>query len=130
MRNAFITITSALRLCMLALVIATGSAQAQDQDLTLYMVEQAGCIYCERWDAEVGDAYHLTAEGKAAPLQRVQLRDPLPEGVTFKRKAVFTPTFVLVRDGQEIDRMEGYPGEIFFWPLLAEMLTKAGAALQ
>ena len=129
MRSLLSFITFALRFCVLAFAFAAGAAQAQEQNLTLYMVEQAGCIYCARWDAEVGDAYHLTEEGKAAPLHRIQLRDPPPEGITFVRKAVFTPTFILVRDGQEIGRMEGYPGEIFFWPLLGEMLTKAGVAL-
>jgi hypothetical protein len=98
------------------------------QDLTLYMVEQPGCIYCARWDAEVGDAYAKTAEGHAAPLQRIQLRDPLPDGITFARKAVFTPTFVLVQDGQELDRIEGYPGEDFFYGMLGVMLKNAGAA--
>lgn len=99
------------------------------QSATLYMVEQAGCIYCTRWHAEVGDAYHLTAEGRAAPLQPIDLRDDPPEGVSFARRAVFTPTFILVQDGHEIARLEGYPGEDFFWPLLTEMLTDAGIPL-
>ncbi|WP_022703638.1 hypothetical protein [Pseudorhodobacter ferrugineus] len=105
---------------------ALTAVSALAQDLTLYMVEQPGCIYCDRWDHEVGDAYHKTAEGRAAPLARIQLRDPLPEDVTFARKATFTPTFVLVRDGQELDRIEGYPGEDFFYGLLGVMLKSAG----
>ncbi|WP_232295732.1 thioredoxin domain-containing protein [Pseudorhodobacter aquimaris] len=108
---------------------AVGSA-AWAQDFTLYMVEQAGCIYCERWNEEVGEAYPLTAEGRAAPLQRIDLRDPIPEGVTFTRRAAFTPTFVLIKDGQEVGRLEGYAGDEFFWVLLADMLEKAGATLE
>lgn len=100
--------------------------QAAAQEVTLYMVEQPGCIYCARWNAEVGDAYEKTAEGRAAPLKRIQLRDPLPEGVSFDRKAVFTPTFVLVQDGQELERIEGYPGEDFFYGMLGVMLKNAG----
>lgn len=119
----------ALRLGVLALCVAVaGAVTASAEGLMLYMVEQPGCIYCARWDAEVGDAYHLTTEGKVAPLVRIQLRDPLPEGVTFQRKATFTPTFVLVRDGQELERIEGYPGEGFFYGLLGVMLKNAGAA--
>ena len=130
MLNSAKAFFSALRLGALAIGMATlGAVAAMAQDLTLYMVEQPGCIYCARWDEEVGDAYHLTAEGKAAPLQRIQLRDPLPEGVTFDRKAVFTPTFVLVRDGQELERLEGYPGEDFFWGLLGVMLKNAGVTI-
>lgn len=117
---------SALRLGVLAAsFIMLAAVAGLAQGLTLYMVEQPGCIYCARWNAEVGDAYHLTAEGRAAPLVRIQLRDPLPDGISFARKAVFTPTFVLVRDGQELERIEGYPGEDFFYGMLGVMLKNA-----
>ena len=36
----------------------------------------------------------------------------------------FTPTFVLVDDGREIGRIEGYPGEDFFWGLLERLLLQ------
>ena len=110
------------------ITVVGGAGTALAQDLTLYMVEQPGCLYCARWDAEVGDAYHKTTEGALAPLVRVQLRDPLPEGLAFARKAVFTPTFVLVRNGQELERIEGYPGEDFFYGMLGVMLENAGPA--
>jgi hypothetical protein len=89
------------------------------------MIEQPGCIYCARWDAEVAPEYPATNEGKAAPLRRLQLREPLPPDVVFARPAVFTPTFILLSDGVEQDRIEGYPGEDFFWPLLAGMIATA-----
>jgi hypothetical protein len=122
---------SALRLGLwsLGLWLAVTVA-ATAQGLALYMVEQPGCIYCARWNAEVGDAYHLTAEGRAAPLKRIELRDPFPEGIDFARKAVFTPTFILVQDGQELDRIEGYPGEDFFYGFLDVMLKNAGIVVE
>jgi len=40
---------------------------------------------------------------------------------------VFTPTFVLMGDGVEVGRMEGYAGEDFFWGLLGRMLSQADA---
>ncbi len=113
----------------LALGLWLTAASVMAQDVALYMVEQPGCIYCARWDAEVGDAYDKTAEGRAAPLVRIQLRDPLPDGLSFTRKAVFTPTFVLVQNGQELERIEGYPGEDFFYGMLGVMLKNAGVAL-
>ncbi len=130
MRLSASVLFSTLRLALCALLLQAASTAALAQELTLYMVEQPGCIYCARWNEDVGDAYHLTAEGKAAPLTRIDLRDPLPEGVTFARKAVFTPTFVLVRDGRELERIEGYPGEDFFYGLLGVMLKNAGVVTQ
>ncbi|WP_146344118.1 hypothetical protein [Falsiphaeobacter marinintestinus] len=89
----------------------------------LVMVEQAGCAWCERWNEEIAPAYPKTSEGKFAPLRRVNLRQ-IPDDLTVARRVTFTPTFLLVEDGQEITRMEGYPGEDFFWPLLSKMLTE------
>jgi hypothetical protein len=94
-------------------------------EVELLMFEQPGCIYCAAWDREVAPEYPLTEEGRAAPLRRLQLRDALPEGLTLVSPPVFTPTFVLVEDGTEAGRIEGYPGEDFFWPLLAKMIAQA-----
>ena len=89
------------------------------------MFEQPGCIYCAAWNAEVAPEYPLTEEGRAAPLRRLQLRDPVPEGIELDRPPVFTPTFVLVEDGVEVGRIEGYPAEDFFWPMLGQLIARA-----
>ena len=87
----------------------------------LVMVEQAGCHWCARWDDEISHIYPKTDEGRTAPLRRVDLRN-LPEEIRFTTQPVFTPTFVLVQDGQELGRMEGYNGDEFFWFLLARLI--------
>lgn len=112
------------RKILIASVLMLPSA-APAAELELLMFEQPGCIYCARWNEEVAPEYPLTDEGRAAPLRRLQLRDPLPADVTLKAPPVFTPTFVLARDGQELGRLEGYPGEEFFWPLLGALIEKA-----
>ncbi|KIC08191.1 regulatory protein [Leisingera sp. ANG-M1] len=88
----------------------------------LVMVEQPGCEWCARWDEEIAPIYPKTAEGKHAPLRRVDLRN-LPDDLQVSRRVMFTPTFLVVEDGKEQARLEGYPGEDFFWPLLADLLT-------
>jgi hypothetical protein len=47
-----------------------------------------------------------------------------PEGVTLASRPRFTPTFIVVQDGAEIGRIEGYPGEDFFWGLLGRILER------
>ena len=88
------------------------------------MVEEPGCPWCARWDAEIAPAYANTPEGRRAPLRRIGLNGPRPDDLTFDAPLRVTPTFVLVEDGQEIARIEGYPGADFFWPLLGDMLEK------
>lgn len=92
------------------------------QAVELVMVERQGCHYCIEWKAEIGPIYPKTAEGAYAPLRIVDIDDAPPEGMEFARRILFTPTFVLVEDGQELARIEGYPGEDFFWGLLTMML--------
>lgn len=109
-----------------AVLSGLGSARA---DLRLLMIEQPGCMYCLQWDQQIWPKYDLTDEGRAAPLQRLQLRAAMPLGLETLTPATFTPTFVLVRDGIEVGRIEGYPGEDFFWGLLDALVAKDRAAL-
>jgi len=99
---------------------------AVSAETRLVMADAEGCMWCEKWEAQIGPIYPKTAEGQAAPLMLVNARAPMPEGLTLKRPIVFTPTFILTVDGQEIERIEGYPGEDFFWGLLGMMLDQAG----
>jgi len=110
---------SGLLACLSTLVVM------READATeLVMFEQALCEWCERWDEEIGGAYAMTDEGKAAPLRRVDIHAERPEDLTAIRGVVFTPTFVLVENGAELGRIAGYPGEDFFWPMLARLLEK------
>ncbi len=88
----------------------------------LIMVDQKGCHYCEAWMDEIAPAYPKTAEGKFAPLVRRDISAGPPEGGSFARRVNFTPTFILMEDNNEIGRIEGYPGEDFFWPVYNQLL--------
>lgn len=110
-------ILSALMVCFTTL--------AAGAETRLIMVEEDGCMWCARWNEEVSAIYPKTPEGKAAPLERIDIRAPRPEDLTFARPLFFTPTFVLVIDRVEASRIEGYPGEDFFWGLLKQMLERA-----
>lgn len=118
----------ALRIPLLSLLFVGLAAMAR-AEVALVMVQQPGCVWCARWNSEIAPIYPKTPEGAAAPLRRIELREPLPEGIALDRPAQFTPTFVLLVDGHEAGRIEGYPGQDFFWGLLDRMLTDAGIVL-
>ncbi len=90
----------------------------------LIMFDDQGCPYCDMWKAQIGPIYPKTSEAEIAPLMIIDIDDPLPAGITIEFPPVYTPTFVLVNDGQEVDRLPGYPGEDFFWFLLDRMISK------
>lgn len=90
----------------------------------LIMVEEAGCVWCARWNRDVSEVYPKTAEGRIAPLRRIDIHADYPADLSFARPLYFTPTFVLVEAGRELGRIEGYPGEDFFWGLLGVILSE------
>lgn len=93
----------------------------------LVMFEQAGCVWCQRWHAEIGPAYPKTEEGEIAPLRRVDIHEELPEDLSHLTVERFTPVFVLLDDGDEVGRIRGYPGDQFFWFRLDELIDQLGA---
>lgn len=96
----------------------------------LLMAEEHGCAWCARWDEEISHIYPKTDEGRTAPLQRYDLHGETPKDVTLARRVSFTPTFILITDGVEVGRIEGYPGEDFFWSLLTMMFEEAGIPVE
>ncbi|MEL6768808.1 MAG: thioredoxin family protein [Pseudomonadota bacterium] len=109
-------------------LLAPGTGAAGE--FRLLMLDQEACEWCAQWEEDIGGAYHLTAEGRIAPLTRASIHEPLPDGIELDRRAGFTPTFVLLEDGAEVGRLEGYAGADFFYPMLDRLLRDAGAPLE
>ncbi len=90
----------------------------------LVMLEQPACPWCARFDAEIAPAWPNTAEGRRAPLRRVDITRAWPEDLDFVQRERFTPTFVLIDEGREVGRVRGYPGDEFFWYLVGDLIAK------
>lgn len=90
----------------------------------LVMVERQGCAYCVAWKRDIGPAYPNTEMGQFAPLRIVDIGALRSAGLETGGRVMFTPTFLLVRDGKEIGRIEGHPGEDFFWFHLHRLLVE------
>lgn len=114
-----------MRFCLLLAWVLLLAPATVRSDTVLLMAEEPGCVWCARWNEEIAQIYPKTGEGAAAPLRRFDIRTGVPEGVTLDRKVRYTPTFILVHDGKEQGRIEGYPGEDFFWGLLGHLMTRA-----
>lgn len=106
-----------------ALVLVLLSAPAAGA-AELVMFEQKGCVWCQRFDREIAPAYEKTTEGQRAPLRRVDIAKPPPQDLTFIQRERFTPVFVLIDNGREFGRIRGYPGDTFFWGLLANLIER------
>ncbi len=96
---------------------------ARAETATLIMVDDPACHYCRRWNKEVGGGYSRTAEGRAAPLKRVGRDSKILRGFA---PVIYTPTFILAQNGRELGRITGYPGQLYFWEELSQMMLSAG----
>jgi len=114
---------------VIAVALVTGLGTLAQAETRLMMAEEPGCIWCARWNEEIGHIYPKTDEGRTAPLRRVDISLALPDDITLARRVSFTPTFILLIDGTETARLEGYPGEDFFWGLIAQMLEEHAEAI-
>ena len=109
---------------MLAVPLLGRSVRGADGSaVTLILVDEPGCQYCRKWDAEIGRGYPRTKEGRFAPLVRVRRKSSQLSGLN---PVIYTPTFILVRRGQELGRITGYPGAEYFYAELGDLLAKAG----
>jgi len=95
----------------------------------LVMFDSAGCIYCQRWERDVGSVYDKTAEAKFLPLRRIDISRQSSSGVTLSEPVHYTPTFVVVDKGREVGRIEGFINDDSFWGLLDGIAAKIVAKI-
>lgn len=106
-------------LALLAVVFLASVADAAE----LVMYRRDGCPWCAKWDREIGPIYPKTEFNRLAPLRVVNL-DRDPDRAIAHAPIHYTPTFVLVDDGREVGRIEGYPGDEFFWARLEGLVQR------
>lgn len=111
-----------------AMSLLAGASTAQAADVfdgrtALVMVDDAGCVYCAKWDREVRTGYEASPEGHFAPLARIRIGSQELSGLG---RLTYTPTFVLIVAGQEKGRIVGYGGADFFWAEIDKLYVKAG----
>jgi hypothetical protein len=114
-----------LIVAVLAVALSATAAAAME----LVMFRKAGCPWCIAWDREVGPVYPKTELGQRVPVRFVDL-GRARDTAGLKTPVLFTPTFVLFDGGREIGRIEGYPGQDFFWGLLENLVPKPAAAVE
>ena len=101
------------------LIVIVSAANAAE----LVMFRRDGCPWCAKWDREIGPIYPKTEFSSRAPLRLINLDHDLKPAIVHV-PILYTPTFVLAEDGKEVARIEGYPGDEFFWFRLESLLKK------
>ena len=120
---AFRVYVSLIKAFALALTFAA-SLQTAAADSRLIMVTSDYCPSCQAWELDVGKVYDKSPYATKLPLTRVEIGSKMPGGVTFQKPVVGTPTFLVIHNGQEIGRQNGYIDAEMFWWWLSEYTAK------
>jgi thioredoxin-like negative regulator of GroEL len=77
--------------------------------------EMAGCHHCVAFRDNLGARYLASTLQRAAPMRFVDIDKSDPASYPLATELRMLPTIVLIKNGREIDRLEGYPvPEIMF----------------
>jgi thioredoxin-related protein len=109
-----------IEICVLALCLVPVASQAAE----LLMFERDGCVWCQRWDRDVGQIYDKTDEAKLLPLRRINIDRQSDAGIALTSAVRYTPTFVVADKGREIGRLTGFISDDAFWGLLGPFVTR------
>ena len=71
--------------------------------------EIGGCKYCTAFRDNLGARYLASTTNAVAPMRYVDVGRLEPGAFQLQSEITTVPTIVLLQDGREIDRVEGYP---------------------
>jgi hypothetical protein len=91
----------------------------------LVYVYSPTCGACKAFERDVGGIYDRTEEAERAPMVRIDIEawpsHPLVECT--EGEVIGTPTFILVDQCRELDRISGYSSDELFWLGMQRMLN-------
>lgn len=92
--------------------------------LEVIAVEAPGCGYCNLFRRDVAPAYAASAAAKTAKLRFLDLNDKAIEAIRFAQPISLVPTVVVVKDGVEVARINGYVAPHSFYALIKSVLNE------
>ena len=98
---------------------ASADTTTHNDSPVLIYIYSPECGACRQFDREVGPIYEKTAESLALPLERVLIDEWQADRHQLVKCAsaevTGTPTFLQIRNCQELDRITGYSDAELFW---------------
>jgi thioredoxin-related protein len=93
--------------------------------LELIYIHSDGCLFCQKFKAEVGETgYRARLISTAVPMVVFDVEKDYPEGYVIK-PIQYTPTFILVDDGgNEVGRFIGYNNPESFFRRVNTLVTE------
>ena len=97
------------------------SVNAKDTSLMI-MITDKNCLYCIVWEKQIGKIYPKTEIAKKFPLHRVEVKNFVNYTKYDLKKTNITPTFIFIKNDNEVGRIEGYTNPEMFWWQVDEII--------
>ena len=97
------------------------SVDAKDTSLII-MITDKNCLYCIVWEKQIGKIYPKTEIAKKFPLHRIEVKNFVDYTKYDLKKTNITPTFIFIKNDNEVGRIEGYTNPEMFWWQVDEII--------
>jgi len=101
------------------------TAALPDAEMEIVVVEAEGCVYCEIFRRDVLPSYRLSPRGRQMPLRFLDINEVEERRLPLAAPVAMVPTAVLLKDHQEVGRIEGYVGPEAFFHSVNRLLSRA-----
>ncbi len=92
--------------------------------LEILVFETEACSYCEIFRRDVAPGYRLAPIAASAPLRFIDVAKVDLDRIGLARRVEILPTTVLMRDGQEVERIAGLTAADTYYVLVRNMIAK------
>ena len=90
----------------------------------LVVFETSDCAYCLIFRKNIAHLYQQMPQSRSVPMRFVKLEDTTTAGLELNEPVNIAPTIILIRDGQEIDRIIGYTAPDLFFDMVNHLLAR------
>ena len=97
----------------------------QQPAMELLVFEHPDCTYCQAFRARIVPQYQRSAHAAEVPLRFVDVSQTGTELAALKAPISMVPTAVVMKNGQEVDRIAGYWGSGNFFKMVAFIIGRA-----
>lgn len=99
-----------------------GKRPLQSETIEVLVFETESCLYCRVFRRDVVPQYRQSKRAKVAPLRFVDAHKADLDRLGLKRPVTIVPTVVVLRDGREAGRINGYMGPEPFFHMMSQIV--------
>jgi thioredoxin-related protein len=94
------------------------------QPTEIVVFERVGCTYCQIFRRDILPQYNSSPTAANAPIRFVDIDQVDLNALPLQSRLTVLPTAVLMHNGRELERIEGYTGPEIFFQIINRLLAE------